>query len=273
MKVGFIGTGNMGGALIRGYSKNHNDSDIFVFDKDLARAKKYKDVAGVTVLDSLNNLVEKSDIIVLAIKPNIFEKILPAIKNYLNVLDEMSIDISSKVFVSIAAGISIKYMKSQLGNDTKIVRVMPNLNSMLGLGMAGISRDDMVNDDEIAPVLDIFKSVGKAIEVDESLMDTVVGISGSSPAYAYMFIDALIECGVKNGMDPEEAKIFAAQSTLGAAVMVMESGIDTKTLVDNVCSPGGTTIEAVNTLRENGFAHGVHEAMTAAIEKSKKMTK
>lgn len=273
MKIGFIGTGNMGSALIRGYSKSHNDTEVYIFDKDIARAKKCKETAQVTVLESLNQLVEQADIIVIAVKPNIFDKILPAIKNYLNVLEEMSIDISSKVFVSIAAGISIDYMKEQLGQDKKIVRVMPNLNSLVGLGMTGVSRDNMVNDTEFSTILDVFQSVGKAVEVDEKLMDTVVGISGSSPAYVYMFIDAMAQCAIENGMDPESAKTFAAQSTLGAAVMVLESGIDTNTLVDNVCSPGGTTIEGVKKLRENGFADDVKEGMTAVIEKSKSMTK
>lgn len=273
MKIGFIGTGNMGGALIRGYSKAHKAADILVFDKDPSRAEKTKDIPTVTVMNSLNSLIEESHIIVLAIKPNAFDKVLPAIKNYLNVLDEMSLDISSKIFVSIAAGISIDYMKEMLGSNTKIVRVMPNLNSLVGLGMAGVSRDNLVGDVEVNPVMDIFRSVGKAIEVDESLMDTVVGLSGSSPAYAYMYIDALIKCAVKNGMDPDDAKTFAAQSTLGAAVMVMESGIDPTTLVENVSSPGGTTIEAVTKLKENGFTKNIEDAMNAAIEKSKKMTK
>lgn len=273
MNIGFIGTGNMGGALIKGYTRSEHNSQIYIFDKDPKQASKFKNMDGVQILDKLNDLIEQADTIVLAVKPNIFDNILPAIKNYLNVLDEISCDISHKVFVSIAAGISIDHMKNQLGESTKIVRVMPNLNAMVGLGMAGIARDNIVDDDEMIPVMNIFQSAGKAIEVDESLMDTVTGVSGSSPAYAYMFIEALIDCAVKNGMKREDAKIFASQATLGAAVTVMESGIDPKILIDNVCSPGGTTIEAVTKLRENGFQADIEEAMTAAIEKSKKMAK
>ena len=273
MKIGFIGTGNMGGALINGYARSDHNSQIYIFDKNPKQAARFQNTDGVRILDKLNDLIEYSDIIILAVKPNIFDNILPAIRNYLNVLDEIACDISSKVFVSIAAGISINYIKKQLGESTKIVRSMPNLNAMVGLGMAGIARDDMVNDDELASVMEIFESTGKAIEINENLMDTVTGISGSSPAYAYMFIEALMDCAVKNGMKRDDARIFASQATLGAAVTVMESGIDPKTLVDNVCSPGGTTIEAVTKLKQNGFQADIEEAMNAAVEKSKKMTK
>lgn len=273
MKVGFIGTGNMGGALIRGYAKAKDDCEIYIFDKNPKQTEKFKDIDCVVILDQLDDLIEKADIIILALKPNIFEKVLPAIKNYLKVLEEISCDMANKIFVSIAAGISIDYMSKELGDNVKIVRVMPNLTAMVGLGMTGMSRKKNVSEMEFQCVKEIFTSVGKATEINEGQMDTVTGISGSSPAYAFMFIEALIDCAEKNGMSREDAKVFASQSTLGAAVTVMESGIEPAELTHNVCSPGGTTIEAVEKLRSNGFQQNVEEAMNAAIEKSRKMTK
>lgn len=269
MDIGFIGTGNMGGALIRGYAKSAKDKGIFIYDKDPGQIKKFDGLDGVSAASDLTDLLEKSNIIVLAVKPDIFEILLPDIKSVL----EDSGHPGEKVFVSIAAGISMGYIKNILGADTPVIRAMPNLNSMVGQGMTAVCRDDLAGDTEFAAVIDLFNSVGKSAEVDENMIDTVIGVSGSSPAYAFMYIDALIKCAVKNGMEEEDALIFAAQSTLGAAVTVMESGIDPETLTKNVCSPGGTTIEAVNTLNELGFREIIEKGMTSAINKSKKMTK
>lgn len=263
MKIGFIGTGNMGGALIRGYLKNNPGNDIFIYDKNPDQIKKFTDIPSVSTTDSAEDLVAKSNIIVLAVKPDIFDSLLPEIQN----------TDYNKVYVSIAAGISIDYLKKMLGDQAKIIRTMPNLNSMVSQGMTGVSRDNLVGDDEMQNVMDLFNSVGKTVEVDEDQIDTVIGVSGSSPAYAFMFIDALIDGAVKNGMGYDEAKIFAAQATLGAAFTVMESGIDPKVLVKNVCSPGGTTIEAVEKLKELNFENIIEQAMDAAIAKSKIMTK
>lgn len=267
MRTGFIGTGNMGGALIKGMAESDKDHEIFIYDKNPDQVKKYETLKCVSSKESMEDLIKDSDIIVLSVKPNIFDTILPKIKGIINNIK------LTKIFVSIAAGISLDYMNDFLGTDQKIVRAMPNLNSMLGLGMAALSKNDNVSDAEFHMVKDIFTASGKAVEINESLMDTVIGVSGSSPAYAYMYMDALIDGAVKNGMAREDALIFAAQSTMGAAVMVMESGIEPATLVDNVCSPGGTTIEAVTKLREEGFKETIEDAMQAAIDKSKKMTK
>lgn len=264
MKTGFIGTGNMGGALIKGYANSETGGEILIYDNNPTQAAKYECLNHTTIVGSISDLVSSSDIILIAVKPNVFDDILPEIKKYLD---------SSKIVTSIAAGISIDHLEKQLGKDSKIVRVMPNLNSMLGFGMTALSGNNNVTADDMTEVKKIFTASGKAVEVDESQMDTVVGISGSSPAYAYMYIDSLIEAGVKNGMSREDAKIFACQSTLGAAAMVMESGIEPDVLVENVCSPGGVTIEAVKTLKKNGFKNDVDEAVTAAIAKSKQMTR
>jgi len=273
MDVGFIGTGNMGGALIRGYSKSNTSDKIHIYDKSPAQAEKFSNNSDITsnisVEKNIDELVRKTDIIILAVKPNVFEIILLEIRKIL----EDDPKSTNKIFVSIAAGISINFIKGILGRGTKTIRTMPNLNSMVSQGMTALCRDSLVDDNDCEPVKKIFDSVGKTVEVNEDMIDTVIGVSGSSPAYTFMYIDALIKCAVKNGMKKDDALIFASQATLGAAVTVMESGIDPETLTKNVCSPGGTTIEAVTTLREHNFEDTIDKAMTAAIEKSKKMTR
>jgi pyrroline-5-carboxylate reductase len=178
-----------------------------------------------------------------------------------------------QLVVSMAAGVSIRYIAGFLGDRAKIVRIMPNTPAMVGAGMTAVSRNAHVGDAEFDRALDIFRSVGRAESVDESLMDAVTGVSGSSPAYVYMFIDALAQGAEKNGMDAAQARLFAAQAVFGAAKMALETGLDPLTLRQNVCSPGGTTIEAVHVLLNNGFADTVTEGMQACIEKSKLLTK
>lgn len=139
--------------------------------------------------------------------------------------------------------------------------------------MIAACRNSNVDDNSFVQVLDILNTVGKAEEIPEELIHCVIGVSGSSPAYTYMYIDALIQAAIDNGMEPEKAKIFAAQSVLGAAKMVLENDISPEQLRINVCSPGGTTIEAVNKLFENGFEESVKQGFQAAVDKSKAMTK
>ena len=279
MKIGFIGTGNMGGALINGIVNSNSDNAIVVYDTNKAQIDKYKKISGVSSADDIKSLIEQSDIIILAVKPNIFEKLLPEIKSVIDSFrdrdsqNDQNKTGDNKLFVSIAAGISIKYMSHILGSDVQIVRIMPNLAAMAGEGMSAVSRNNAVDDEPFSVVMEIFNSVGKAVEVDEKMIDTVIGISGSSPAYVFMFIEALVNCAIEYGMSKDDARIFASQAVLGSAKTVMESDEELSTLVDNVCSPGGTTIEAVMKLRENGFQDDIREAMIAAIEKSEKMTK
>ena len=160
---------------------------------------------------------------------------------------------------------------NSFGKKVKLVRVMPNTPLMVGAGMTAISPNEEVLDAELLKVKEIFESSGRAEIAEENLMDAVTGISGSSPAYAYMFIEALAEAGKKHGMPDKESYIFAAQSVLGAAKMVLETGIHPKTLKENVCSPGGTTIEAVKVLEEKDLDGIILEAVSKCVEKSKSM--
>ncbi|MDF3002393.1 MAG: proC [Bacillota bacterium] len=267
MKFGFIGTGNMGTALIKGYLKAHpaEQKNLFAYDKDAEKLQALADEQGITPCESLEELMYNADAIVLAVKPGIFDSLLPEIGGLYQ---------SHQVLVSIAAGISISYME-KLADATgiKIVRVMPNTPAMVNEGMSALCRNNSITDEEFEAVSELFRSVGKAEVVSEALIDTVIGVSGSSPAYTYMYIEALIDAAVSGGMDKDKALVFAAQSVLGAAKMVLETGIDPVTLRENVCSPGGTTIEAVKVLQNNGFHSNVQDAFYAAAEKSKAMTK
>lgn len=265
MKIGFIGTGNMGGAIIKGFLSAHGDrkNDILAIGRDKEKLAIFCNELGIQSSGDIGQLVADSDIVVIGVKPNMFETVLPEINAAYD---------SDKILVSIAAGISIRFMEDFIDKKpAKIVRAMPNTPAMVNEGMTSLSKNDAVTAEEFHHVTEIFTSVGKAEAVPEELIDAVVGVSGSSPAYTYMYIEALIEGAVKNGMAKEQARVFAAQTVLGAAKMVLETDIDTVTLRENVCSPGGITIEAVKTLQENGFQDKVAEAFESAVRKSKIM--
>jgi pyrroline-5-carboxylate reductase len=266
MRLGFIGVGNMGGAIIKGCIAAGvlSAKAVSAFDRDAEKLSAFAAETGVAAAESVAALAGRSDAIVLAVKPNNFEEVLPALAEALS--DE-------QLVISMAAGVSIRYMAGFLGERAKIIRIMPNTPAMVGAGMTAVSRNARVDDAAFERALALFKAIGRAEPVDEALMDAVTGVSGSSPAYVYMFIDALTEGAAAAGMDAAQARIFAAQAVLGAAKMVLETGVDPLSLRQNVCSPGGTTIEAVNVLLKNGFTDNIVEAMKACIEKSKALTK
>lgn len=267
MKIGFIGAGNMGGALLKGYAPaaEKKGDTIFVYDqKEEIRSSLEQSFPAVAACGSQQELAKKSDIIVLGVKPNVFAELLPQIAEHVK---------EESIIVSMAAGIKISFIEGFLGADKKIVRIMPNLPAQVGEAMIAACRNGNVSDEAFKSVFQILEAVGKAEEVDEELIHCVIGVSGSSPAYTYMYIDALIQAAVDNGMEESKAKVFAAQSVLGAAKMVLENDISVEQLRINVCSPGGTTIEAVNTLFENGFPDNVKAGFQAAVDKSKLMSK
>lgn len=266
MKFGFLGTGNMGGAVIRGYLAAHpaERANIFAYDTDADKLKALTEELGITGCGSMEELAERSDAVILAIKPFLFDQVIPELAAFYR---------TGQVIVSIAAGISMGYIGKLAGKEVKAVRVMPNTPAMVNAGMSALSRNRFITDEEFEPVLQLFRSVGRAEVIPESLMDTVIGVSGSCPAYTYMFIEALVDAAEAGGMEREQAKIFAGQTVLGAAKMVLETGVDLVTLRKNVSSPGGTTIEAVNALQNNGFHDNIVEAFNAAVNKSKLITK
>jgi len=264
--IGFIGSGNMGQAMIGGIIKSGlvESKNIIVFDLD---QKKLDFISGEyrtqVTTDSIE-LVQKSHIVFLAIKPNIYGAVLNSIKEYVT---------ESKIIVSIAPGQTLEGLGNILGKNVKIVRAMPNTPAIVNEGMAAICKNSNVTAEEMDFVKQLFESFGKAEEISEYLFDSVTGVSGSAPAYVFMFIEALADGAVLGGMPRDKAYKFAAQSVLGSAKMVLETGKHPGELKDMVCSPGGTTIEAVAELEEKGFRNAVIAAVKKCMKKSKEMSK
>ena len=262
MKIGFIGAGNMGSAIIGGIVKNSISDNIIVYDKNKEGLVKLSDKFGINIAKDNIEVVKESDILFLAIKPNILYDVIDEIKDDVN---------EETVIVSIVAGQSIEKIENAFGKNIKLIRVMPNTPALVGEGMSALCKNSNVSDEDMEAVLNIFKGIGVAEEVSEYMMDAVTAVSGSSPAYVFMFIEAMADAAVMGGMPREKAYTFATQAVLGAAKMVLETRKHPGELKDMVCSPGGTTIEAVKVLEKEGFRSSVIEAMRACIDKSKSL--
>ena len=265
-KLGFIGCGNMGSAILGGVLNAGivDKKDVLVSCRSEESKSKIESEFEVTVCDN-KRIAKESDIIFLAVKPNIFPDVIYEIK------DEISDD-TSTLIISIAAGMTIDRIEELFGKKIKLVRSMPNTPALVGEGMSALTCNDLVTCDDKDITLKIFESFGKAEFIDEKLMDAVIGVSGSSPAYIYMLIEAMADGAVLYGMPRDKAYTFAAQSVLGSAKMVLETGLHPGKLKDSVCSPGGTTIEGVAKLEELGFRDSVIAAEKACIDKSIKMS-
>ncbi|MCH5210930.1 MAG: pyrroline-5-carboxylate reductase [Oscillospiraceae bacterium] len=265
MKIGFIGGGNMGGAIIGGIINAGitDKADIIVSDKSEAVLSKINSEYGVSITSD-NKTAASSDILFLCIKPQFVYPVIDEIKN--------SVD-KDTVIVSIVAGQSIEALCDAFGKTVKLIRVMPNTPALVGEGMTAIAPNENVSDKETEAVMNIFCSLGKCETVTENLMDAVTAVSGSSPAYVFMLIEAMADAAVAGGMPRSQAYTFAAQAVLGSAKMVLETGKHPGELKDMVCSPAGTTIDAVAMLEKTGFRSSVIEAMHACVEKSKQLGK
>ncbi|MBR1442659.1 MAG: pyrroline-5-carboxylate reductase [Firmicutes bacterium] len=262
--IGAIGGGNMGSAIIGGIINKGIFSCEVVTVSDLSEdnLKRLKDEYSVNVTKD-NKQAAKSSILLLCVKPNMIADVIDEIKDVVN---------ENTIIVSIAAGKTIGEIERLFGKKIKLVRVMPNTPALVGEGMAGLAPNENVTDDEAKIIKNIFDSLGKAEIISEKMMDVVTSVSGSSPAFVYMFIEAMADGAVLGGMPRAQAYKFAAQAVLGSAKMVLETGKHPGELKDMVCSPAGTTIEAVATLEKNGFRSAVIDAIDSCTEKSRKMT-
>lgn len=259
-KIGFIGLGNMGYAIAKGLLKTTNVEEIAFFDVDRDKCESITYELNINLCKSNIEIAENSKYIILAIKPQIYNKCIEEIKDNLN---------SDSIVISIAPGVTIDSLKESLGSNTKIVRVMPNTPSLVNEGMSVLSfSNDPFSEDETKDIEDIFKSCGEIETIEENLMDAVVPISGSSPAYVYMMIESLADGGVSQGLPRKLAYKLASQAVLGSAKMVLETGSHPAELKDAVCSPGGTTIAAVKTLEKTGFRASITQAMDEAYKKT-----
>ena len=264
MKLAVIGCGNMASAIIGGIIAEGSvkAEDITASDKYAAARKKASDAFGIRTTEDNKECVKGADMVLFAIKPNVFPVAGAELADVIT---------DSQLVLSIMAGKSIADLESVLGTDKKIVRCMPNTPALVGAGCTALCRNENVTDEELASAMHILSACGMAEVVSETLMDTVVGVSGSSPAYVFMFIEAMADAAVKGGMKRQQAYRFAAQAVMGSAKLMLESGKLPAELKDMVCSPAGTTIEAVEVLEKGGFRGLVMEAVDAASEKSSRM--
>lgn len=265
MKIGFIGLGNMATAMIGGMLEKGlvTSGDIIGSAKTTATIEKIMTRFNITTVPENKKVAEQADVLFLAVKPIFLSEVIEEIKDVVR---------PETLIVSIAAGRTLAYLREAFGRpELKLVRCMPNTPALVMEGCTGICAGADVTEEELQKVVGLMEAFGKASVVPERLMDVVVGVSGSSPAYVFMFIEAMADEAVAAGMPRKQAYEFAAQSVLGSAKMVLETGKHPGELKDMVCSPGGTTIEAVKVLEEKGFRAAVMDAMEACIEKSKNM--
>lgn len=265
IRLGVIGAGNMGEAILRGYLNSGYAADAMtaVYDPDMNKCLALEKDLGVRVADSLASLIESSDMLLIAVKPNICT----------NLFSDQFDRFSDKAVISIAAGWGGERLKSTLPASARVLRVMPNTPAMIGEGMIVFESGDSLTEDEHAFAETLFGSVGDVISVEPKLMDAVTAVSGSGPAYVYLFIEAMADGGVKAGLPRNVALKLATQTVKGAAMMVSETGVHPGELKDRVCSPGGTTIEAVAVLEQKGLRSAVISAVDACREKSERMSK
>ncbi len=267
MKIGFIGLGFMGKPLLNGVvNSGMTDSarDIWTYDTDSDLLAATGKELGVTAAASAGDLISACDVIVMCLKPNVTKIVLEAEKDSFT---------SDKVMISIAAGVSLDTYAQILGADRKIVRVMPNRPAMVGDGVTLISYGTSVQDDDKNLAKKIFSSVGSVYELDERLMNAGVALTGSSPAYVFMFIEAMADAAIEQGIPSDIALTLAAQAVRGSAHMVIETGISPQELIKAVCSPGGTTIEAVKVLEEEHLHNSIAKAMSACTKRAVELSK
>lgn len=265
-KIGFIGTGMMGTAMIKGIicAQIVNPSDIHVFDLDQVKLQALSGELGVNTETDSRELTKKCDFVILAVKPNVVKTVLDEIKDVFT---------SEKIFISIAAGIPLKTYKNTLGDDRKVIRAMPNTPATIGEGMTLISFDNCVKDGEVKEAMKLLGSLGKVECMDEKLMSEVVALTSSSPAYIFMLIEAMADAAVLSGIPRQTAYRLASQAVSGSAKMVAETGKHPGELKDQVCSPAGTTIEAVAALEKYGFRNSIIEAMNECTKKARELGK
>ncbi len=264
MKVGFIGCGNMARAIINGIlSKGMLTRQELCASDTSDQAMAYiREGLGIRAEGNNAAVARWADILILAVKPVFMEAVIEDIKD---AVDE------NTVVVTLAPGKTLEWLTDRFGKKVKLVRTMPNTPAMVGEGMSALCPGELVTEEEKNRVCGLFESFGKAEIVPERLMDAVCGVSGSAPAFVFLFLEAMADAAVAEGMPRAQAYAFAAQTVLGSAKLMQESGKHPGELKDMVCSPGGTTIEGVAVLEDAGFRSAVISAIRTATAKSREM--
>ena len=266
-KIGFIGLGNMASAMIGGMlrQKLAEPGNILGNAKTDATRKRAEEAWGIRILTDNMQVAEEADIVVLAVKPQFFDEVILQLRQ----LGETAW--REKILVSLAPGKTFDWFDQCFGYPVPVIRCMPNTPALVGEGCTGLCVSDRVPEESAAEVKRLTDSFGRTVLVPERLMDVVSAVSGSSPAFVFLFIEALADGAVAAGMPRAQAYELAAQAVLGSAKMVLETGKHPGQLKDMVCSPGGTTIQGVRALEEKGFRAAAMDAVAACLEKAGKL--
>ena len=263
-RIGFIGMGNMGSALLSGmlHSELVTRDEIACRDATDELTNRTAQKLGVHACSSNFELAQNAELIILTIKPQYYAQVITEIADAVG---------EGQTVLTVAPGKTLEWVKAQFGKDVAIIRCMPNTPALVGEGCTAVCRNGLVGDEMYARVLKLLAGCGQAHSLPEAQFDAFVGLCGSSPAYIYMLIEAMADGAVLQGIARDQAYAFAAQAVLGSAKMVLDTGKHPGALKEAVCSPGGTTIEAVRVLEEEGFRAAAMHAVIAAAEKSKLM--
>jgi pyrroline-5-carboxylate reductase len=264
LTVGFVGGGNMGEALIKGLLGANlvPAGSIHATDVRLDRLKQLNRQYGIQVSSDNAELVRRSDIVILAVKPQIMDAVLKEIAPAVT---------RKKLLISIAAGVSTAKIRAVLHKDARLIRVMPNTPALVLEGVTAIAKADGLEPDDLDTAGEIFSAVGRVVVLDEALMDAVTGLSGSGPAYVAVVIESLADGGVRMGLDRITAMTLATQTVLGAAKLLLETGLHPGALKDMVSSPGGTSIAGIAALEEGGIRTTFIKAVERATERSREL--
>lgn len=263
--LGFIGCGNMAQAMLKGILARglYRPEEVIVSRRSSDALDKIKKELSVETTTDNRKVAEKADVLILAIKPFQFADVIPTIADAVK---------EDTLVISIAAGQTIENIESLFGKDIKLVRTMPNTPALVLAGATGMCFNVHVAEEEKQTAIRLFESFGVVAVVSEPMIDTVIGVSGSSPAYVFMFIEAMADAAVADGMPRAQAYELAAQTVMGSAKMVLETGKHPGELKDMVCSPAGTTIEAVRVLEEKGLRSAVIEGQMACVRKARELS-
>lgn len=266
MKLGFIGTGNLATAILRGVvaSGTVGADEIAIFDINAEKVSQLSAELSVNAFSSVSQVISECENVVVAVKP----------KDIASLIESVRADAkkSNPLVISTAAGTTTEKLVSCFGYDAKVIRIMPNINAAVGESMTAICASPAVTDSDRAFAMSFCSCFGKAVELEEKYFSAFTAVAGSAPAFAYMFADALAAAGIKYGIPASVSQDIAAQMLLGSAKMLLESPLAVSELIRNVCSPGGTTIEGVCSLKETGFENSVITAVDKTVEKDRRLS-
>jgi pyrroline-5-carboxylate reductase len=265
-KIAFLGAGAMGEALMRGFISAglFEPAEIAAFDADATRLEFVANALQIEAAPDSTQCVNGAEVVIVAVKPHLVEPALVPLSKVLS---------PEQTVISVAAGVTTSQLEAPLENGVPVVRIMPNTPALVGHAASAICLGRNAGEKQRLLAHKLFGAVGLAVDADEKLLDAVTGLSGSGPAYVYVFIEALSDAGVKMGLPREVSTRLAAQTVMGAAQMVLQTGSHPGELKDKVTSPGGTTIAGLHALESGGFRGAVYDAVQAATERSRELSK